>query len=148
MKSASRHFKKQKARGYILKTEMLVSMNIFLFKMPTLLFLIFYHDTQELPNLYPSSIPAKTFYFLGFMVFKSVGFALGNALGSSHSQNNGPLASDFWGLLFREHPTIGTLFIKHCHILFYFYYFWSLIGLKKFVHQCYNDVIGTITYTI
>jgi hypothetical protein len=111
MKSASRHFKKQKARGYILKTEMLVSMNIFLFKMPTLLFLIFYHDTQELPNLYPSSIPAKTFYFLGFMVFKSVGFALGNALGSSHSQNNGPLASDFWGLLFREHPTIGHYLI-------------------------------------
>jgi hypothetical protein len=62
MKPASRHFKKQKAHGYILKTEMLVSMNIFLFQMPTLFFLIFYHDTQELPNLYPSGITAKTFF--------------------------------------------------------------------------------------
>jgi hypothetical protein len=97
--------------------------------MPTLLFLIFYHDTQELPNLYPSSIPAKTFYFLGFMVFKSVGFALGNALGSSHSQNNGPLASDFWGLLFREHPTIGHYLIHKASsyfILFFIYFVLSL----------------------
>lgn len=83
----------------------------FSFQNAHITFLIFYHDTQELPNLYPSGIPAKTFNFLGFRVFKSLGFTLGNALGSSHSQNNGPLVSDLWGQFFRLHPTIGHYLI-------------------------------------